>query len=787
MLSIITRTLRLGVIPAVALLAVVQTVAAQDLTPPELAAISVAPAAIDVSSGAANVVVTATIKDNLSGFSFGSIRLISQSGTLLKFTSFGAFNRVSGDGLNGVYESSIEFPQFTQGGMWTMHSAQLADVTTNTRYYNAADLAPFGLQVDVTSNTDSVAPEITALSISPTSVDLSSGTANVSVTIGVSDDLSGFASGVVFLRGPSTTQARSAFFNVNQLTAGDAFDGTYLTTMSLPQFGETGDWVAQVRLADKATNAIYLATDVLVSQGFSPQLAVTSTPQDVSAPSVVQMDRTPAIANTILSPDNVDFLAQLTDNLSGVQSLSFRTTSPSGGQNHWMYMQSSSRTSGDTMDGIYETSKEYPRYSEFGEWTVNYMNIGDQTGNRAVMTQTDLDAMGLSVSFLMEGAITGGGGVFPIPEEGAVVETDDGGLTMNFPPGALDEDTEVTATKVGRFEPVNIFVGTNHDRAKGTVLAEYDFTPDGIIFGEPVTVEVTVDVTALDEYRRSLLNVYQFIDSDDDGVLDTFEPIPQEHIISVVTTEPDENGKEYMIFTFILEHFSSYAIIEEIEDVDDTTPPNVSVTVPAADQTIQDDVVMVADATDDSPIAGVTFTIREVPLDDGVVGMEQLPGTPRPGTDEWELLLDSTQLLDGCYTVVATAIDELGNERTSDAVRFSIRNWSMSSMLPMSASYNAGRTIPIKFEVRVDAAIDPATPFVLNEELVVHVYETSNAEELLQESFYGDASRDYRVNAESEHYITNFKTSKTPMQYTVEIRRLANDHIIGSFEFETED
>ena len=76
-------------------------------------------------------------------------------------------------------------------------------------------------------------------------------------------------------------------------------------------------------------------------------------------------------------------------------------------------------------------------------------------------------------------------------------------------------------------------------------------------------------------------------------------------------------------------------------------------------------------------------------------------------------------------------------------------------------------------------------PFVYNEELEIRIYNQTNPNHILQSSFYGDHSKDYRINNDTEHYITNFKTSKKPAVYIVEIWRISNNFLVGWFTFET--
>ena len=91
--------------------------------------------------------------------------------------------------------------------------------------------------------------------------------------------------------------------------------------------------------------------------------------------------------------------------------------------------------------------------------------------------------------------------------------------------------------------------------------------------------------------------------------------------------------------------------------------------------------------------------------------------------------------------------------------------------------------MPIKFALRVTAAVDPNQPFVYNEELTIKIYATDKPSNILQASTFGDTARDYRINILAEQYITNFQTLKTPKTYMTEIWR--KNMLIGSFGFKT--
>ena len=93
--------------------------------------------------------------------------------------------------------------------------------------------------------------------------------------------------------------------------------------------------------------------------------------------------------------------------------------------------------------------------------------------------------------------------------------------------------------------------------------------------------------------------------------------------------------------------------------------------------------------------------------------------------------------------------------------------------------------MPLKFTIRVNPDIDNSEPFVYNEELEIIVLVDSDLSTPLQISTFGEGASDYRIDLDAEMYITNFKTSKTPENYVVQVRRISTADIIGEFTFST--
>jgi uncharacterized repeat protein (TIGR01451 family) len=203
----------------------------------------------------------------------------------------------------------------------------------------------------------------------------------------------------------------------------------------------------------------------------------------------------------------------------------------------------------------------------------------------------------------------------------------------------------------------------------------------------------------------------------------------------------------------------------------DNSGPLIIVENPHAGWALQGGVTFIASASDLSGTHSLNFSIREANGGQGIpVGFEDIPATYDAITGRWNWYFNTLQLPDGYYIVLVNAEDNLGHT-ASTTVPYSIRNWAVLKLLPATQNNKAGRTMPVKFALRVNASVDPNQPFVYNEELTITIYATSNPSNILQTSTFGDTARDYRIISVSELYITNFQTLKTPMQYRVSVYR----------------
>jgi hypothetical protein len=119
-----------------------------------LHAISASPATVDVGSGPAVAIVTATITDDLAGVldttdpcsisCYGTSQIAFMSPSRTQFAG-GQFTNIGGD----QYAEQVKFAAHAEPGIWTVNNLQLIDNAGNERFLSAADLEALGLKISI--------------------------------------------------------------------------------------------------------------------------------------------------------------------------------------------------------------------------------------------------------------------------------------------------------------------------------------------------------------------------------------------------------------------------------------------------------------------------------------------------------------------------------------------------------------------------------------------------------------------------------------------------------------
>ena len=267
-----------------------------DVTPPALDDFSFVPTDIDISTSNALVQSTFMASDDLSGVGLVEVTFTSP-GSPLELKICSATVPISGTPLAGTFECTIDFPQGSQIGVWTVLQIEVQDFDGNSAIYFSGDLqsAGFPTELTVSQQPDVTPPTLIDFNFTPLAIDTMSGPATVLAMFDVTDDITGIAWIKVGFISPGSTSilrgCTSIVFNPGGVGAegGGSFD----CEVSFPQFSEAGTWtVVNVEASDIAGNNRSYSTGELTSLGFPTVLNVASV-SDLVPPTLIDFSFAP--------------------------------------------------------------------------------------------------------------------------------------------------------------------------------------------------------------------------------------------------------------------------------------------------------------------------------------------------------------------------------------------------------------------------------------------------------------------------------------------------------------
>ena len=311
------------------------------------------------------------------------------------------------------------------------------------------------------AQTDTTPPKLLSLSISPNTVNVTSGPQSVTITMEVTDDLSGAQQVYGFFRSPSNGQ--SQYFYAH-LVSGTSLDGIWQGTITLPQYSEAGNWtISYLYLIDKDTNTQYLQSSDLQALGFPTTITVISQ-QDVTPPKLTSFSFSPAAVDVSAGNQPITFTLGATDDLSGVDFncpvycyYTVYLTSPSGKQ--WQAVEDYNITmlSGTPLNGVWQGQITMPRYSEAGAWKVDYVSLEDAADNVRYLYASDLQAAGFPTTI----------NVTSVPSDTSPPQVS----SLSFGPNFID-------TRLGS-QPVTVTLGLTDNLAGVSYGYVFFYSPSG--------------------------------------------------------------------------------------------------------------------------------------------------------------------------------------------------------------------------------------------------------------------------------------------------------------------
>jgi hypothetical protein len=262
---------------------------AGDGSPPVLRELSFAPATVDTSTGPKTITVRARLTDAGvgvagEGYTRGATEARFQSPSGGQIVDAILYKLVSGDSADGIYEWTMTVPAGAEAGTWTLQYVMPVDKVGNRANLSTAALAAAGFPTAFTQTGagDSTAPVLREFSFTPTAVNTSTGPKTITVRARLTDAGVGVA-GEGYTRGATEARFQSPSGQIvdailYKLVSGDAHDGIYEWTMTVPAGAEEGTWTLQyVMPVDKVGNRANLNTAALAAAGFPITFEVVGT------------------------------------------------------------------------------------------------------------------------------------------------------------------------------------------------------------------------------------------------------------------------------------------------------------------------------------------------------------------------------------------------------------------------------------------------------------------------------------------------------------------------------
>lgn len=233
-----------------------------DTAPPPLAGqATISPTSMDVSGGIQYDTVTVPLQDDLSGVGYVNARFLNAA----EHEVAGSFAvRISGDSLNGIWQSVTEIPQNANSPLHLVIDA--TDKALNTANLNT------GVILTV-SGSDTIPPYFSGpATITPPSVNPSTGDKNVTVTATVGDTYT-----KVFFVTLSLTDSAGNAVDVQDasLYSGDSTNGQWRAILTIPQLAPAGAESLRIYAQDRAGNYLSINTQQIVTVYRDPESMVT--------------------------------------------------------------------------------------------------------------------------------------------------------------------------------------------------------------------------------------------------------------------------------------------------------------------------------------------------------------------------------------------------------------------------------------------------------------------------------------------------------------------------------
>ena len=359
----------------------------EELDLPVLQSLEISPRLADISGGAVNVDFIIAATDDFNGIEEGRIELFDSNGNPQVSRIFGNGSNFTGDKFDSHWQVTLAIPGNAVHGLWRAEISLTEDITDATRFYGESG-EPFPVKrveyfyVGSPVDSDSDAPRVQDISVTPGTVDVTTGMATAFVTLQVTDSVHGFSDGNVTVNNPDDNRTGTFFFQGADRVSGDPFNGIYQIEVSVPAFGQSGIWSVSAAATDTGGLRREYPYDIDFPADVNPTFQVfNSGIVDVTTPVITSIDISPNSVDTSSAPAEVQVTISIHDDLSGIlEAYIFFYDGADGYQSDLTFNLIDSRIAGDELSGTYQFTRTLPQGSAAGQWRVGVF-LRDKAGN----------------------------------------------------------------------------------------------------------------------------------------------------------------------------------------------------------------------------------------------------------------------------------------------------------------------------------------------------------------------------------------------------------------------
>ena len=240
---------------------------------------------------------------------------------------------------------------------------------------------------------DVTAPTVISLTVSPAGGDVTLAAATFSVSLHITDDLSGIGSvSLGWLNLQHTADHGVALTR----SVGTDVDGTWTGTFAIPPYSPVGRYALEMSVSDKVGNGHYYDWNALAAHGFASGVDITDDDPDATPPQITRVQVTPSAVDARAGPADVTVDVTTSDPQSGVKGLAVYLQSPAGtaGGSKPPPMN---LISGTTTAGVWRGTTTLPEHTPAGRWNLEVRALDNLDNER------DLDGAGLRAAGLTDG------------------------------------------------------------------------------------------------------------------------------------------------------------------------------------------------------------------------------------------------------------------------------------------------------------------------------------------------------------------------------------------------